>query len=131
MENIISKELLSEVMQLNILEVGEVDDCYLSFKYYILDDDCIDACINIYELTNKCKQTAYNLNKGVTNKYNYYLWSGIDHNGKWNCFATEFNSFDEFSTCIEQNILPYIYQNTEYEAVFSACQWILENKGIK
>lgn len=49
----ISKELLSEIMQLGILEVGEVDDCYLSFNYYILDDDNIKACINIYELADK------------------------------------------------------------------------------
>ena len=100
----ISKELLSEIMQLGILEVGEIDDCYLSFKYYILDDDFLDACINIYELAHKCKEWAI--------KNDFFIFSG--YNGNYNCFVN--NSGNRF------------YGDSESESIFKACQWILDNK---
>lgn len=107
----ISKELLSEVMQLGILEVGEVDDCYLSFNYYILDDDNIKACINIYELAYKCKEWLKN---NVSNAN-----SGFDNGHRNFCYIENYNIQDTF------------YADTEIEAVIKACEWILNKLNKK
>lgn len=107
----ISKELLSEVMQLGILEVGEIDDCYLSFNYYILDDDNIKACINIYKLAHKCKEWAYN--KG------FKILSGERLQDTNASFIVEVTD-DSYETVYKE-----IYK-TETEAIFKACEWILK-----
>ena len=102
----ISKELLSEIMQLGILEVGEIDDCYLSFKYYILDDDFLDACINIYELAHKCKEWADSIG--------YILYSAIHG---YECYIDGRSFID--------NTPVRFLAESEPEAIFKACQWIL------
>lgn len=102
----ISKELLSEIMQLSILEVGEIDDCYLSFNYYILDDDDIKACINIYELAHKCKEWLKNNVSNANSGFN---------NGHM--------SFCYIDSCDIQDIF---YAHTEIEAIFKSCEWILK-----
>lgn len=115
----ISKELLSEIMQLGILEVGEVDDCYLSFNYYILDDDNIKACINVYELAHKCKEWI--INKGYVLKLCYVL----ENDTRELCFIE--------TTLLKSNQYSSDYYDmdskTEVEAVIKASEWIL--KGLK
>lgn len=114
----ISKELLSEVLK--------NEDTVLSVKPYIKDDDfykdvIMYECrkdtydvINIYKLAHKCKEWA------VVKKY-YNVASLLDYSGH---------------TCIiRQDPITFLNTelrfrgNTEPEAIFKACQWILDNKG--
>lgn len=110
----ISKELMSEVMQLGILEVGEVDDCYLSFKYYIQEGDNIQACINVYELAHKCKEWALSKRCYINSIYNEFWWDRIEKK----YFADIPNKNKSF------------YADTEIEATIQACEWALDNKPL-
>jgi len=120
----ISKELLSEVLKLNITYI---ERCNNSIVYKISVYDREEE-VNIYELAHKCKEWAlirgYSLLSGKpivrgeegTQVFNYwykcYIWE-IDE-----------NSIDSptQNTKIETN------SETEPEAIFKACQWILNNK---
>ncbi len=84
-----------------------------------------DDVYNVYELANKCKEWALN----VGNK-NYYIWTGINHNSKWDVFVTEFKSLDTFEPVRDQAVFePLGSKDTEPEAVFRACKWILKEKN--
>jgi hypothetical protein len=71
-----------------------------------------DQTINIYELAHKCKEYAMN--------NDYCLNSFTDYNGTWFSYANNVGSAKQFSA------------ETEYEAIFKACQFILdEQKGLE
>jgi hypothetical protein len=109
----ISKELLSEVLgckldideqlQPNEIEYIEKVGSRLYYRY-----------INIYELANKCKEWAYTKN--------YFLFSGHG--------AISASCEVNHRTASPGKINPQeiVLADTESEAVFEACQWILENK---
>ena len=113
-EDIISKELLSEVLGVKISSkygvIGkDVKDnrfYYLLEGYKHIHSDAQE--INIHELAYKCKEWAW--------EQGYVINS---HYAKDDCYARA-NNMVEFS--IESK------EKTEPEAVFKACQWILENK---
>ena len=119
----ISKELLSEICQTNLMSLGKLEVVGSDICLY----DCsmqpdIYMCWNIYEFTHKCKEWAY------TNKYR--LSSGQHRlNTKQehyinNQIASYFCSV-YYITNDDSDI--QIDANTEPEAIFKACQWILEN----
>lgn len=117
-ECMISKELLSEVLG---LKVWKVLDCNMNtLRYCIYPNEGDEPSeymfpINIYELAFKCKEWAYE-NKTLCG-YNIELKSYKSENDYWLC---ELMSEDiTFSA------------DTEPEAIFEACQWILENKETK
>jgi len=125
----ISKELLSEVLGKNIRSVYENEEklneywggeklkqSEIAYTYatsegqigwseYLCD-------INIYELAHKCKEWA----KEHTIVSAYY--SEDDKKGAW--------------SCLHENLCTSggetFYADTEPEAIFKACQWIMENK---
>ena len=116
----ISKELLSEVLNINVqTEIHEDDWCsdntliYWEFDGYHNDY----KNINIYELTHKCKEWA--LNK------DYKLLSMSKE-----CFLYDIVELYDVSEQLEQWI-EWFEADTETEAVFNACQWILDNKDNK
>lgn len=107
----ISKELLSEVLN----EEVDVIDIRTSIDDYSIPENEIRyypalatgyASINIYELAYKCKDWA--LSKG------YILQSWYK-----NCICI--NITDDF------NKNSY-YGDSEVEAIFKACEWILDNE---
>lgn len=124
----IDKELLSAVLGEEyidrLVEVISIED-NLMRTYY----DCGSGAptglgleINIYELAHKCKEWAFN--EGFT------LSSSKDGIDEWcielyNHLADDINDyrlnidFDAFDA------------TTEPEAIFKACQWILDNKETK
>ncbi len=115
----ISKELLSAVLNTEVTSVDEVFGNTLGFSIKGVDI----GRINVYELANKCKEWAINYGKG------YYVWTGINHNSKWDVFVTKFNSFSKFETVETQSIYnPLGGKETEPEAIFKACEWILEQE---
>jgi hypothetical protein len=95
----ISKELITQVLNLK-----RVDEIYV-------EDNLIYFCelnegINIYELAYKCKEWAY--------EFGYQLAS----------YPT-----GEIYMCRDpHNNNVYVSGSSEPEAIFKACQWILDNK---
>ena len=112
----ISKELLSEVLGFTVVERYIEDTVSFGLQIAYKDTDDEWAYINIYELANKCKEWA--LSK------DYYLRAeqGINYydNLQWTCFLNI--NMDDGAEYIDY------WNSTEPEAIFKACQWILENK---
>lgn len=123
----ISKELLSEVLGYTdedyVIVATEkdifLDKNYLHYEYQ--DPYCtpetyitIKDKINIYELAHKCKE--YALNKG------YYLRAeqGVNYkdNLQWAAFLN--TDMDDGADYVDY------WNNTEPEAIFKACEWILK-----
>ena len=108
----ISKELLSEVLKESVL----------SIRPYI-EDDIIDenitiyecgkntyGIIDIYELAHKCKQWALEHDCELLSCIRSKDRAICDiYSDKYNCKFTH-------------------YADTEPEAIFKACKWIMENK---
>ena len=68
--------------------------------------------INIYELAHKCKEWAY--------ERDFYIYSIFTFAGEGACYVTK---DDEI-----QKRLATFAGDSEPEAIFKACQWILDNK---
>jgi len=108
-----SKELLSEVLGIDTISDYEFDSNLITI-YYIDDEDRRDyGLINIHELAHKCKEWA--LKKG-------YWLSSWHENRKSFCYVDEFIKIP--ATCVTQTI----DADTEPEAIFKACEWILEQR---
>jgi len=102
----ISTEVLSEVLGF------EVSHCQMrgNNEVSIFKGGRTSASqfINIYELAHKCKEWAMPM----------YLVSGYDN-----------NFFCSINKGWSDEVTPStFYGNTEPEAIFKACQWILDNK---
>ena len=109
----ISKELLSEVLKIDdIVHIQKEGINYL----FISRANNQAIIINIYELAHKCKDWAY------SKDYSYL--SGRDdiffHSYKYIC-----------SVGIDESSTEDFYADTEVEAIFKACQWILDNEQTK
>ena len=104
----ISKELLSEVLGTDLTSLGKVslEDAHLCL-WDSLNDSPYMAW-NIHELAHKCKEWAW--------KQGYIINS---HYAQGDCYARANNMVD-FSIDGKGK--------SEPEAIFKACQWILENK---
>lgn len=125
MENMISKELLSEVLGVDIEDVYITENQVLySIPNYEIEEDSetfyinLGTRINIHELSHKCKEWAYE--KG------YILYSGKEVN-EYTCYFEKETGFEL------SNIDTWLstFSDTEPEAIFKACQWILDYKDNK
>lgn len=110
----ISKELLSNVLKVDLPEYlklfGNTDITFTN------GDSMVS--INIHELAHKCKEWAFKYGK-------FQIYSG------------------RFSDCCGRNCIATVKWNEgmwrsidfteaeEHEAIFKACQWILDNKETK
>lgn len=116
----ISKELLCEVVGFSTDEIRYIEDelnednCLV----YVMDYDHLQVPINVHELAHKCKEWAFdkhNLNiiafKINNIVYKFEIATIINSQGVW------FTKYSNKAT-------------SEPEAIFKACQWILE-KQIK
>ena len=123
----ISKELLSEV-----LGIEHILECRQSVNVFWVTDaksHCGAIAINIYELAHRCKEWAFET-KGVqiihARKYGYGVgvvkyFSSIEvYNGHY-----LYNPSDELGTSTQVSF----EADTEPEAIFRACQWVLDNKA--
>lgn len=113
MEEIIREELFTEVLniQFDWLQNIKLEGSILTYeKHYesFRGDSCSywsDEEINIYELAHKCKEWA--MDKG------YYTESGLT--GK-------------LAQCLVVGVKHFL-ADTEPEAIFKACEWILKQKA--
>ena len=111
----ISKELLSEICQTNLVSLGKLEVIGSDICLY----DCsmqpdIYMCWNIYELAHKCKEWAYS--------QGYILFSKIRLNSSLaSCYFDTMGKHD-----YEDGYHNDFRAETESEAIFKACQWILD-----
>lgn len=115
MENIISKELLSEVIDFvnPIDEVGNINAFDNTF-YVTFKNQC-GKNINIYELAHKCKEWAWDNGYEIEELCHNLIVHYLDVE-QLEYLKKEFNTEDGL-------YIPY----NPYR-VFKACQWILDNK---
>lgn len=132
----ISKELLSDVLcidlsnknnMLNPIPVGK--ECGSATIFYWLEDEDrlhSGSSINIHELAHKCKKWA------VEQDYGYIINSCIKYTfGYAQVEWYEKNHKDKHGTYREHTFKSEWFKatnNSEPEAIFKACQWILDNK---
>ena len=114
----ISTELLSEVLGIDVAKIIENSDRNISiyerdFKYPMSYNASAYLTINIYELAHKCKEWAI--------KIDYKIESHIHFINKRIIGVASFNTQD--------NTTKFFQADTEPEAIFKACQWILEQRS--
>ena len=111
----ISKELLSEVLKANVTEFYERKG-EIRFKTHTNRADgwfsSSDTPIpNIYELAHRCKEWAFDKGFVLKSYKKQGAFSGTYH----------------YAIDINDKICEWI-ANTEYEAIFKACEWINKTK---
>ena len=115
---LLSEELLSEVLGIKNL-VYEVSIGGTEIHY-----GCIktgeNGFINIYELAHKCKQWALN-QEYYFSVYSFNFSGNTEQEHRIRLLKGNNIAYYGNDSCSE----------TEQEAIFKACQWILENKGNK
>ena len=120
----ISKELLSEVLKLEVVKHSLYNELHKSFNItYMQSEDSLKSSwmpINVYEFTFKCKEWAFSKGYIVSSGLTPVL--GVNKDG----WAEVFNS----STPLDGKLHTF-KQLSEIEAVFKACEWILESKDNK
>jgi hypothetical protein len=107
----ISKELLGEVLNRPINEINYKNEGVFAttIRYWETPNHlAMPNLINIYELAHKCKEWSM--------KHDYSLNSFLDYNGVWFSYA---------NNVIAGNAKQFT-DVTEYEAIFKACQYILD-----
>ena len=118
----ISKELLSKVLGPQVFCISMDVPHKNMVRIFAKGYDSEDWDINIYELANKCKEWALE-------SKNYYIWTGINHNSKWEVFVNKSHSFNIYETVDSQAVYnPIGGSSSEPEAIFNACEWILKQK---
>ena len=106
-----SKELLSEVLRVNVKFIEfDIETIKRRIHGSARDNDIYYydgkwKFINIYELAHKCKELAYS--KGYT--------------------LASYTSRKDWYVCRDPHKEnPYVGEGTEPEAIFKACEWIME-----
>jgi hypothetical protein len=114
----ISKELLSRVLELNIILVDtKYTETTKRIRYVTSDNN--DYYIDVYNLAHKCKEWAFEKGyelrtsiRGIIDVYDHIY------------IHKEDGLTGEFIDCRQE-------ADTEVEAIFKACQWVSDNKEQK
>lgn len=118
----VSKELLSEVLgeQVNEIQILKNKAIFGGIQLWI-SSESHDVAVNIYELQHKCKEWAY------TQGYIIITWNENPHffDSEW---QSEIFKIGEITANKRQRLNFFYGLSTEPEAIFKACQWILDNK---
>jgi len=123
MKQIISKELLSEVLWVEVIKFDDGKYQYpnndMSKVYYMVNGTFgVYSSINIYELAHKCKEWAWK--------------KGYEINSKAECNKDDDRCGNAcIYKCYGYDIIGSFGANSEPEAIFKASQWVLDNKGSK
>ena len=124
----ISKELLSEILKEYKFpfsyEYNTYNDDTKKIYFYVNSELKIDFfSINIYELAHKCKEWA------TENKYTI-LTEDMHPNGYFAYVLSNKESIENYGYLCEHKVIKDIPHNkTEPEAIFAACQWVLDNRS--
>lgn len=122
MSNIISKELLSQILGYEVIDVMN-EILTNNNLFYTTNNSSISKqfspyipSINIYELAHKCKVWAVNLSPNKHALSSYPRWGDIRNYKKTN---------GSYYICQHLVSGAQFEAETEPEAIFKACQWIL------
>ena len=113
----ISKELLNKVLNIEIVSYQMKQKNILAYEYNKVSKNqwsgktFCNRSINIYELAHKCKEWASTHNYSVKSGWEMTHWGGAY---RVEVFRNSNNILFSMSTV-----------DTEPEAIFKACQWIL------
>lgn len=136
MSEIISKELLSQVLQCNCIKVSS-EKTYPFVEgsvYFWVDGSFTYSSVNIYELSHKCKEWAKNQGYAISSGYSDMDYDGDSETSNYQIYSVvnlrcgyhSYNSKHDVDEWHEDMI--FDMHNSEPEAIFKACQWILDNK---
>jgi hypothetical protein len=154
----ITKELLSEVLNIkgnfrhgfddiSILELDKVEfnsqtnRVFMSLKPSMLYGTVAPVIrtnsINVYELAHKCKEWATEFGYYISSGYSDMEYDGDSCEPNYKIYATinlrcgyhSYNSKYDRDDWSED--ISFDMNTSEPEAVFKACQWILDNKDKK
>ncbi len=122
MQEMISKELLEAVLELNRIKEFECRDneCYIINKDNTPPIGNAHILINIYEFAHKCKEW-------LLNEYDYSLSTKYISSDEGIYVISTITHFRGDGTLI---IYSDVDSTTEVEAVFKACQFILNVDDI-
>jgi len=115
----ISEELLSEVLGLKVIGNLKFSDNVLYVDVDLCTPTTRTIGINIYELAHKCKEWAFNNHDFILQSV--YIPKGIFTSSY--CVAERNFSYQKYDQTF--------HADTEHEAIFKSCQWILDNKEQK
>ena len=108
----ISKELLSNILDREVISVGvNRNNTWYDFKYG-------GGKINTYALAHKCKEWAFELGYMVRTNYENTIDVKVCRVTLSKLYKFKENGNCFYSTCT----------TTEPEAIFKACEWILEKQ---
>ena len=117
----ISKELLNKVLNIEIVSYQMKQKNILAYEYNKVSKNqwsgktFCNRSINIYELAHKCKEWAYY-------KHGYIIFSKTRISSSLaSCYFDTMAKHD-----YEDDYCDDFRAETEYEAIFKACSWILE-----
>ena len=112
----ISKELLSEVLNDKKILLSK-NDLLIGDNVLLFDNQCNYLVnINIYELSHKCKEWAFDKGYSLESAKRAVLGKDNKMTNAWICCG--------FTSTYE--VLPNFTATTEPEAIFKACEWIME-----
>lgn len=116
MEKLISKELLSEVLRTKIEELKYIKDKDKKYRkeVFVISDFEGAYDLSPIELAHKCKEWAQSKE--------YIIFSKNKE-----CLVYSADEVYDVIECLNQ-YEEYFEADTEYEAIFKACQWILDNE---
>jgi hypothetical protein len=106
----ISTELSSQVLGYKVESVTTVNSRDIN-QLLVLGEKTVE--INVYELAHKCKEWALMHDFSIKSTYDF----------THTCFASVYG--------LQRGSYFNAQADTEPEAIFLACQWILDNKGSK
>jgi len=116
----ISKELLSEVMltvdEITFVDKGVAD--YIVWQGVLDEGNFCEGTICIYTLAHKCKEWAYNYG------YNIFIEKHSISIYEAHIKCSRFNMIKDYGKFVDY----YPREDSATEAIFKACEWILENK---
>ena len=118
----ISKELLSEVIEIKQNRIGILKQLKNEIQYSTSGGYV--SLINVYELAHKCKEWAVKQNEEYINILN--ISSGVSNGGTKYCDMS-LQLFDNEDNI--DNINERFTADTEPEAIFKACEWILNKNN--
>ena len=121
----ISKELLNKVLNIEIVSYQMKQKNILAYEYNKVSKNqwsgktFCNRSINIYELAHKCKEWAVNLSPNKHAFSSYSRWGDLRNYKKNNGF---------YYICQHLVSGAQFEAETEPEAIFKACQWILDKE---
>ena len=117
----ISKELLSEIFMYKVTQIHNIDaenNIHFNggnearYPYFLIKP----ITINIHELAHKCKEWSFDNGYSLESAKKAVLGEENKMTSTWICCG--------FTPTYE--VLPNFTANTEPEAIFKACEWVLK-----